>query len=229
MHHTGSGGHDLDLTGAHLRSVPHAVLVLHDAFVDVGDDLHVLVSVRSEPLAGLHPVLVDHPQGAEVHEVRIVVVGKREREVRVEPAVVGVPALVRSSDLDHRVAPCLIGSPMRRKPTGKPYLARNRPGGVDKHALSPPEGGGRAGPRGRLEDARSARSGGKDRTRASATGGIWQHPPVGFDLQTPLVRPPGDRGFPLAAPRYGIRISERAGAPFLGLQGASAAPGQANS
>ena len=53
--------------------------------------------VRAEAAARGDVVLVDDAQGAEAHVRRIVVVREREGVARVEPAVVGVPALVASS------------------------------------------------------------------------------------------------------------------------------------
>ena len=50
-------------------------------------------AVRAEALPGRDAVVVDDAQGAEAHVRGVVVVGERERVVRVEPAVVGVAAL----------------------------------------------------------------------------------------------------------------------------------------
>ena len=54
-----------------------------------------------KPCAGLHAVLVDHAQRPEPHVLRVVVVGERERVIRVEPAVVGVAALGAAAQFDH--------------------------------------------------------------------------------------------------------------------------------
>ena len=54
-----------------------------------------------KPCPGCDAVLVDHAQRAEAHVLRVVVVGEREGVAAVEPAVVGVPALVAAPELDH--------------------------------------------------------------------------------------------------------------------------------
>ena len=72
-----AGPHELDLPGRITPRRP-AVLVLERALENVGQDLHVAVSVRAEALAGLDPVVVQHAQGAEAHVVGIVVVAERK-------------------------------------------------------------------------------------------------------------------------------------------------------
>ena len=67
----------------------------------VADDLHVAVAVGAEARARLHAVLVDHAQRAELDVLGIEVIGEREAVLRLEPAVVGVAALVAASDLVH--------------------------------------------------------------------------------------------------------------------------------
>jgi hypothetical protein len=59
------------------------------------------MAVHPEPLAGLYPVVVDDPQGAEAQVGGVVVVGKGKRVVGVEPAVVEVASLGSLADLDH--------------------------------------------------------------------------------------------------------------------------------
>lgn len=58
---------------------------------DVGEDFGVAVRVRREAGAGRHAVFVEHAQGAELLELRGVVLREGEGVVAVEPAVVGVP------------------------------------------------------------------------------------------------------------------------------------------
>ena len=85
-----AGAHHLDVAVAdHLR-VAHAVGVLQVALQGNGDDLHVLVRVGVEAHARGHGVVVQHPQHAEVHALRVVVVGEAEGVPSVQPAVVGV-------------------------------------------------------------------------------------------------------------------------------------------
>ena len=85
-----AGAHHLDVAVAdHLR-VAHAVGVLQVALQGNGDDLHVLVRVGVEAHARGHGVVVQHPQHAEVHALRVVVAGEAEGVPGVQPAVVGM-------------------------------------------------------------------------------------------------------------------------------------------
>ena len=56
------------------------------------NDFHILVGMRSEPLARGHGIVVEHAQGAEVNPPGIVVSGEAESMVGPEPAVIGIPA-----------------------------------------------------------------------------------------------------------------------------------------
>ena len=69
---------------------------------DVRQDLHVAVAVGAEPGSGLHAVVVQDPEAAERHVVRVVVVPERERVPAVEPFPVGVSTLPGPPDLNHR-------------------------------------------------------------------------------------------------------------------------------
>src|SRR5258708_17599374 len=74
------------------------------AFQDVGNDLHVAMSVSAEAAARLHAVFVDDPQRAEAYEAIVVVVGEGEGVAGVEPAVVELPAVGCLANGDHWVA-----------------------------------------------------------------------------------------------------------------------------
>src|SRR6185295_15245453 len=87
-------GHPLHVARPDDRAGADAVLVLERALEDIGDDLHVAVSVGVEPAARPHPVLVDHAQRAEAHMLRVVVVAEGEAVPAVEPAEVGDAALL---------------------------------------------------------------------------------------------------------------------------------------
>src|ERR1700678_313659 len=69
----------------------------------VGDDLHLAMAVGAEAAAALDCVFVDDPQGAEAHELRIVVVGEGETEFGIEPAMVGVAAISGFTNCKHWV------------------------------------------------------------------------------------------------------------------------------
>ena len=76
--HPGTRAHNLELARRNLLFVAHAVLVLNRAFQHIGQDFHVFVRVGTKALACINHVVVNHPQCGEAHEVRVVVVGKRE-------------------------------------------------------------------------------------------------------------------------------------------------------
>ena len=64
----------------------------------VGEDLHVTMAVRSEPLAGRDAILVEHAQGAKAHEIRIVIAAEGERGEGAQPSGVGVATIVDSCE-----------------------------------------------------------------------------------------------------------------------------------
>src|SRR5262249_43193645 len=93
--------HSLDFTRMEDFAVPHAVLMFKGPFENVGDDLHVPMAVHSETLAGLDAVFVDHPQRAEMVMLRVMVIGKRKRVVRIEPAMIEMAPIGRFANRDH--------------------------------------------------------------------------------------------------------------------------------
>jgi hypothetical protein len=84
------------------------------------------MTVHAEALAGLHHVVVDHPQGTEAHVPGVVVLAEREGVPGVEPAVVEVAAFPGGTPRDHD-----LGS-FRRAATVPPPS--------DARAFSPVEG-----------------------------------------------------------------------------------------
>ncbi len=53
------------------------------------------------PAARSDAIFVNHPQAPEPHELWIIIIGKRKRVVRVEPAMIGVAPLFISANLYH--------------------------------------------------------------------------------------------------------------------------------
>jgi hypothetical protein len=98
VRHAGTGAHHLDLAGRDDRRVAHAVLVRELAFQQIGEDLHVAVRVHREAHAGRHDVVIDHAQRAEAHVRGVVVIGEREGEAAVQPAVVHMAPLAGAAD-----------------------------------------------------------------------------------------------------------------------------------
>src|SRR6267378_2835629 len=81
------------------------VLVLKRAFQHVCHDLHVAVRVFRKTAAARNAVVVHHPQRAELHMPGIEVIGKRKGEMRIQPAVVRVPAFVALAYVNHSPPP----------------------------------------------------------------------------------------------------------------------------
>mmetsp|Transcript_15187 Transcript_15187/g.38014 ORF Transcript_15187/g.38014 Transcript_15187/m.38014 type:complete len:253 (-) Transcript_15187:9-767(-) len=87
--HASTRGHELHRAAAEGLVRSHRVGVREDAVDDVRDDLHVAVRVAAEAAAGLHQVVVQHTQAAELCVLRVAVLGEREVEAGFEPVGVG--------------------------------------------------------------------------------------------------------------------------------------------
>jgi len=75
--------------------------VLQRAFEHVGEDFHVAVAVGAKALGRGHAVVIDHQQVREALLLKVTVVAEREGMARMQPAVVGVAALVGFADVEH--------------------------------------------------------------------------------------------------------------------------------
>ncbi len=73
--------------------------MLERALEDVSDDFHVAVRMGREALARRHPILVDDPQRGKAHMLRVVIIGEGKRMPGVEPAVIGVAAVMSLAQL----------------------------------------------------------------------------------------------------------------------------------
>ena len=73
--------------------------MFQSTFQDVGDDLHVPVTVHPESLARLYSVLVDDPQRTETHVSRVVVGVEGKRVPGIEPVVPGMACKRRSKNV----------------------------------------------------------------------------------------------------------------------------------
>jgi len=98
----GTRGHALHHAGFDMPDIPLTVGMLHPAREHVGQDLHVPMSMFREPGAGRDPILVDDPQAAESHMLRVIVMGEAERVGGLQPSVVGHAAFLSLSNRDHR-------------------------------------------------------------------------------------------------------------------------------
>ena len=94
VHHARAGAHALHIPWTDHAAVADAVLVRKFTFQHIADDFHVAMAVFAETGARRDAVFIDDTQIAETHVRRIVIVGKRERVVALQPAVVGVTAFL---------------------------------------------------------------------------------------------------------------------------------------
>ena len=96
-----ASGHALDLARFNDGAVAHAVAMLQRPGKHISDDFHVAMRVHVKAGAASDAILIDDSQAAKPHLLRVVVIRKRKSVETVEPAVLGVPAFVRPSNLNH--------------------------------------------------------------------------------------------------------------------------------
>ena len=72
------------------------------AFEDIGNDLHVGMGMGGKAATARDAVIVDDTQRPEAHVVRVVILAERERVAAVEPAEVGLSALIGATQGEHR-------------------------------------------------------------------------------------------------------------------------------
>src|ERR1035437_2757286 len=104
VHDSGAGADALQIVDVQHLEISHAVLVGQSAAQDVGENLHVLVTMRAESLAGADAVFVDHAQRSETHVLGVVISREGKGVVAVQPAVIGMAALVALANRDHSEA-----------------------------------------------------------------------------------------------------------------------------
>ena len=93
-----AGAHQLDLAGLELAAVAHAVLVGESSFEDIAEDLHVAMGMGPKAVPGIDAIVVDHPERTEPRVRGVVVIGKGKGVMRFKPAMIGIAALVGSSE-----------------------------------------------------------------------------------------------------------------------------------
>src|SRR5262245_127334 len=116
----GTRPHHLDLSRPDHAAPARAVLVLQCALEHVGQDLHVTVTVGTEPGAGLDAIVVDHSQHPEAHVRGVVVVAERKGVAAVEPPPVGAATVLGGSNLDHGRSPFISILPPAARLQGFP-------------------------------------------------------------------------------------------------------------
>jgi len=93
MHDAAPRAHALHVARADHAAVADAVAVRQLAFKHIAEDFHVAMPMAAEAGAGRDPVFVDHPQRAEAHLLRIVIIGKGKGMPGIQPAVIRMAAL----------------------------------------------------------------------------------------------------------------------------------------
>src|SRR5271154_2064587 len=91
----------LHVASFHHGAVPHAVLMFERSADNVTDDFKIIMRMRAETFATLHPVFVDYSQAPKPDVLRVVIIGKRKRVIAVGPAVVGVAAFIGLANCNH--------------------------------------------------------------------------------------------------------------------------------
>ena len=89
-----SGAHQLNLAGLQRPAVAEAVAMRQGTLQHVAENFHVAVRMRAEALSAGDAIVVDDPQRPEAHVGGIEVIGKRERVLRLQPAVIGLAAFL---------------------------------------------------------------------------------------------------------------------------------------
>ena len=101
MRHACSSAHVLHVARFDYGTVAHAVLVRQRSFQNIGHDLHVAMRVRRESAATGYAVVIHYAQGAKLYVFRIVIISERKSEAGIEPAVIGMAAVVALANVDH--------------------------------------------------------------------------------------------------------------------------------
>src|ERR1700691_4539629 len=97
--------HVLQLTWTDHRACTHVVAVFQRSVQNPRQDFHVAMRMHAKPLSGRDDILMQHPQGAELHVLRVVILIERKCESGIQPRQLVVAALVTRSDLNHVFSP----------------------------------------------------------------------------------------------------------------------------
>lgn len=73
---TGTGGHSLHLICPNQYFVAHGIPMGHLPLQDHGDDFHLGMGMFPKPLSRLNNIIIEDPQGAVPHILRIVLVAE---------------------------------------------------------------------------------------------------------------------------------------------------------
>ena len=88
VHDSFACAHDLDVTFANDRGIPHAVSMFQTARQRDAYNLHVLVWMRAKTSIPANGIVIQYSQGTEVHALWIVPACEAEAVVGVEPSMI---------------------------------------------------------------------------------------------------------------------------------------------
>src|ERR1700683_2110934 len=97
--------HMLQLTWTDHRTSAHVVAVFQRSVQNPRQNFRVAMWMHAEPLSGRDDILIQHPQGAELHVLRVVILIERKCESRIQPRQLVVAALATRADLNHVFSP----------------------------------------------------------------------------------------------------------------------------
>jgi hypothetical protein len=97
-----AGGHSLHVASPQHVARAETVAMLQLAIENVGDDFHVAVAVRAEARVGRDAIVVDDPQRAKAHLLRVVMISEGERVPAVQPVDLRAASLRGRSKSHHR-------------------------------------------------------------------------------------------------------------------------------
>ena len=97
----GTGRHRLHFAGRDDGAGSQTVLVFQPAGKNDADNFHIVVRMSAEPSRRRNDVVVNHPQVAERHKTRIIILPERKSMAAVEPVGLSAAALVGLTQIKH--------------------------------------------------------------------------------------------------------------------------------
>src|SRR5579863_877238 len=101
VYHARACRHRLNCTGSEGLDFPHAVTMGQRTVEHIRQDFHVAMGVRTEAPSSRDAIVIDDSQRAETHVRRIMIAGKGEGVITVDPSQVGMPPIGTSANYDH--------------------------------------------------------------------------------------------------------------------------------
>src|SRR5258707_5545896 len=93
--------HHLDLAWAKFRNRAHTVLVFDSPIQDIGQDLHILVTMAAEAVARCYAILVNYSQSTKPHVIPVLIIAEGKRVATIQRSPVRVPPVPGPPDFHH--------------------------------------------------------------------------------------------------------------------------------